>query len=238
MSALHVTAVASKGRSTKGERTRERILEAALALFRDKGFDKTTMRDVARASDMSLGAAYYYFASKEAIVLAYYRQVFATRATNVRVVFSQTDDLSTRVRAMYHQHFDALRRDRQLVGALVRSVADPQSDISTFSAATREVRNGSIELFHEAISVDAVPEQLRDLGALGLWTLDLALTLYFVWDTSARQAKTRKLADDTLDMLLAVIPLLALPMATPMIQRLAKVLIDAGLVPDDACRGT
>src|SRR5262249_37048447 len=50
---------------TKGERTREVMLEAALKLFRRRGFDETTMRDIAEATNMSLGASYYYFESKE-----------------------------------------------------------------------------------------------------------------------------------------------------------------------------
>ena len=55
--------------------TRERILDAALGLFRRKGFEGATMRDIARAAGMSLGAAYYYFETKEALVLAYYQRV-------------------------------------------------------------------------------------------------------------------------------------------------------------------
>src|SRR4051812_40550459 len=54
-------------RITKGDLTRERIFTVALNLFREKGFEGTTMREVAAAANMSLGAAYYYFASKEAI---------------------------------------------------------------------------------------------------------------------------------------------------------------------------
>src|SRR4051812_16540464 len=52
-------------RITKGDLTRERIFTVALNLFREKGFEGTTMREVAAAANMSLGAAYYYFASKE-----------------------------------------------------------------------------------------------------------------------------------------------------------------------------
>ncbi len=218
--------------ATKGERTRERILEAALAAFRDEGFDATTMRDIARAADMSLGAAYYYFGSKEEIVLAYYRRVFERRRARARKIFAEERDLRARIRALYHIHFDELRRDRKLLGALVRSVADPDADVSVFSDATRETRNGSIDLFHEALSVDEVPEDLRDLGALGLWTLDLGLMLYYIWDSSPRQRKTRQLIDDTIDLLLPVIPLLSLPLAQPILARVAKMLMDAGLVPE------
>lgn len=224
--------MAKADKATKGERTRERILEAALAAFRDKGFDATTMRDIAISADMSLGAAYYYFGSKEEIVLAYYRRVFELRRSRARKTFATEPALRERIRALYHIHFDVVRRDRKLLGALVRSVADPDSNASVFSDATRETRNGSIDLFHEALSIDEVPEDLRDLGALGLWTLDLALMLYFIWDGSPRHKKTRQLIDDAIDLLLPVIPLLSLPLAQPLLARVAKMLVDAGLVPE------
>src|ERR687898_3043577 len=56
----------------KARCTRERILEAALALFAEKGYEATTMRDVAREARASLGLAYRYFASKEEFALALY----------------------------------------------------------------------------------------------------------------------------------------------------------------------
>ena len=55
------------------EQTRRQVLDTALALFRKRGFEQTTMRDVAEAAGLSLGAAYYYFKSKEALVGAYLR---------------------------------------------------------------------------------------------------------------------------------------------------------------------
>ena len=56
----------------KSDATRERILKAALDMFHDRGFDSTTMRDIAAGAEMAIGAAYYYFESKDAIVLAIY----------------------------------------------------------------------------------------------------------------------------------------------------------------------
>ena len=55
--------------------TRRQILETALALFRERGLDATTMRDIAAGAGLALGAAYYYFKGKEAIVGAYYDYV-------------------------------------------------------------------------------------------------------------------------------------------------------------------
>jgi len=61
----------------KAQRTREHILETALALFASKGYLETTMRDIAAASDCSLGLAYRYFVRKEEMVLALYERCTA-----------------------------------------------------------------------------------------------------------------------------------------------------------------
>ena len=65
---------AATATTKKSEETRIRILEAALLLFRKRGFEKTTMRDIARESGVALGAAYYYFDSKDALVMAFYER--------------------------------------------------------------------------------------------------------------------------------------------------------------------
>jgi len=55
----------------KGEQTRNHIFECALELFREKGFDSTTVQDIAVHAKVVKSAAYYYFPSKEAIIQAY-----------------------------------------------------------------------------------------------------------------------------------------------------------------------
>src|SRR5215216_3523295 len=58
----------------KGERTREHILDTALGLFIEQGYDATTMREIAAAAECSLGLTYRYFARKEDLVLALYQR--------------------------------------------------------------------------------------------------------------------------------------------------------------------
>jgi AcrR family transcriptional regulator len=71
-----MTVPAMKARPTaRAEDTRRKIYEAAMELFREKGFEQTTMRDVAAKAGVALGGAYYYFSSKEAIVLAFYQEM-------------------------------------------------------------------------------------------------------------------------------------------------------------------
>src|SRR5215469_17922171 len=64
----------SAASTERGELTRNTILESALQLFRDKGFVATTMRDIAARAGVALGAAYYYFDSKDAIVMGFYER--------------------------------------------------------------------------------------------------------------------------------------------------------------------
>ncbi len=64
-----------KPRTTpRAEDTRRKIYDAAMELFREKGFEPTTMRDIAAKAGVALGGAYYYFSAKDAIVLAFYQQ--------------------------------------------------------------------------------------------------------------------------------------------------------------------
>ena len=50
--------------------TRERILDVALDLFIEKGFDKTSLREIAEQLGVTKAALYYHFASKEDILMA------------------------------------------------------------------------------------------------------------------------------------------------------------------------
>ena len=58
------------GSGHAGASTRERILDVALDLFTDQGFDGTSMREIAERLGISKPAIYYHFASKEEILMA------------------------------------------------------------------------------------------------------------------------------------------------------------------------
>ena len=57
---------------TRRDRTRSAIIDAALDLFRDVGYESTTMRAIATRAGVSVGNAYYYFASKEHLIQGFY----------------------------------------------------------------------------------------------------------------------------------------------------------------------
>lgn len=65
--------------------TIETILTVSTKLFLEKGFDKTSMRDIAEAANVSKGAIYHHFKSKDDVINAVTkRQTEATKETNTR----------------------------------------------------------------------------------------------------------------------------------------------------------
>jgi AcrR family transcriptional regulator len=56
----------ARRRGGKGEQTRRAIAEAALRLFREQGYEATTMRAIAKEAGVATGNAYYYFGSEGA----------------------------------------------------------------------------------------------------------------------------------------------------------------------------
>ncbi|OAF07799.1 transcriptional regulator [Bradyrhizobium centrolobii] len=58
-------------RQRKREQTRERLTRAAMALFLERGFEATTIDDIAAAAEVSRRSFFHYFASKEDVVAAW-----------------------------------------------------------------------------------------------------------------------------------------------------------------------
>jgi AcrR family transcriptional regulator len=209
--------------------TRGHVLEVALALFRKLGFDKTTMRTIAEQAGLSLGAAYYYFPSKEAIVLAYYEAQQERHARLAGPAMGAAEDLRARLGAVFHTKLDVLARDRKILGALFRSVGDPSDSTSLFGPATRSIRIDSVRLFDAALAPESFDDPTRHLLGQALWLMHLGIILFFVHDTSPKQEQTRRLVDGTLD-LVAQLPRIG-PILPPLALRISTLLREAGL-PD------
>src|SRR5919108_200084 len=212
------------------EATRQHLLETALALFRDRGFEETTIRDIAGRAGLSLGAAYYYFKSKEAIVGAYYDYVQQEHHARCREMFAAQDDLRGRLRAALHTKIDIVQEDRRLLRALFRYGGDPEHSLSWFGPATREQRQLSIDVFRDALAEERWPDDVRDAAPTLLWTLHMGILLYFLYDDSPKQRRTRTLIDAAVDFAVDMKRVVTSPLLRPLRRRVISVLGDAGLL--------
>jgi AcrR family transcriptional regulator len=212
--------------TVKAEETRERILDSALKLFREKGFDETTMRDIAAEAGVATGAAYYYFRSKEELVMAFYVRTADEARELWPEVIGHSRDLRKRIRAILDLKFEQFAKHRRLLVALVRIGIDPSHPLSPFGKETTPMREESIDAFRMALdgSNIRIPKDLqRDLPRL-LWLYQMGLTLYWMFDESPRQLKTQKLMDGSLDLVVRLIQLSSLPLMGPLRKRMLDVL--------------
>jgi AcrR family transcriptional regulator len=220
---------AKPARSTpKAETTRSRILAGALSLFRERGFDQTTMRDIASAAGVAIGAAYYYFESKEALVMAFYQEANAAIHERIEAALERKTDLKARLRAVVDVKFDYFAPNRKFLGALLRHAADPEHPLSPFSRETKEIRERDMLHFSEALDGSSVrlPEDIRPHLPKLLWLSQMGLILFWIYDRSDNQVRTERLADKSLGIVASLLKLSKSPFLRP-VRRTAIELLQA-----------
>lgn len=56
--------------TTKGKRSKQKIIDAALTIFNEKGYQSTTIQDICKIANIAVGTFYHHFISKEALLMA------------------------------------------------------------------------------------------------------------------------------------------------------------------------
>lgn len=214
------------GKTRKGEQTRERILDAALELFRTQGYAETTMRQIAQAADVAVGNAYYYFASKDQLILAFYERNHAEHLRLLGDALDETRDFQDRLRTVLRTKVDSAMPYRRLSTKLFTSAADPESPLSPFSPESAPLRNDAIKLMAEVVAGASlrVGKDLRaDLPEL-LWLYEMGIILYWVHDSSEQCERTYGLIDRTVPVVERLIGIAKLPVVRPMVRELVGML--------------
>ncbi len=200
-------------KSPKATRTRATILETALRLFRENGYDNTTMRTVAAEAGVSVGNAYYYFASKEHLIQAFYDQVYLQHEAASRPILLCETDLTARMIGVMEAWLDLMEPYRSFAGTFFKNAAEPTSPLSPFSAESAPARSASIALWREVLdgSDIKVTKVLRSELPELLWLYFMGIVLFWVHDSSEHAARTRLLARRTAPMVVRGISLSRLP---------------------------
>jgi len=204
--------------TSKEEETGLRILESALALFRREGFDSAAMRDIAQAAGVATGAAYYYYPSKDAIVVGFYRRSSEEMHPKIEAAWEHARGLEARLRALIRVKLERFAPNRQVLRALLRSGADPKYPLPPFSLQTGEIRNIDIAWFCR-ILVDCgarIPRDLEPHLPGALWFFQMGLILFWVIDESPQQTRTGKALELASKTAVTPIRLSALPLMRPL----------------------
>jgi len=80
------------------------ILKTSAKIFAEKGFHHTSMRDISRATKMSLSGLYYYFTTKEELLYLIQERCFLTLLEHWEQIDAPASDVRVRIRAFAENH--------------------------------------------------------------------------------------------------------------------------------------
>lgn len=202
------------GPTAQGTAARDRLYATATQLIAARGYDATTLRDIAKEAGVSVGLLYRYFPSKQAVVIALYDELssdYARQAADMppgkwrdRFLFA----LRTSIEVL-EPHQMALRALTPVM------VGDPEEGI--FSATTAFSRIRVQRVFEQVVTEASDGPRQPLAGALGrlLYLVHLAVLLWWLLDKSANQRATTALVSLTRELL----PSAALALRVPPVRK-------------------
>jgi AcrR family transcriptional regulator len=208
-----VTQAGEPGLTPRAEQTRTAIIEAALRLFRENGYEAATMRAIAQAAGVSTGNAYYYFGSKDELIQEFYLRNHAEHAAACRGMLDAERDFASRLRGTLTALIEVLNPYHSFAATFYKQAAEPTSPLSPFSKESSAAREASIALFRDVADGSSAridPELRAELPEL-LWLFSLGILLFWVHDTSPGCAKTYRLIDTTVPLADRLVSLARLP---------------------------
>jgi AcrR family transcriptional regulator len=188
---------------SKSEQTRAAIVAAATKLFRTGGYEATTMRAVAREAGVSVGNAYYYFGSKEHLVLAFYDEIFAAHVTGCERVLTTEQAFVPRLAGVLEVWLDVAESSHEFAGKFFKHAAEPTSPLSVFSPESAPTREAAIALMGRVVEGSdlKVAPALRQELPLLLWLVQMGMVLFWVYDDSPGRTRTRQLVRQAVPIL-------------------------------------
>jgi len=215
-------------KTPKGEQTRALILNTALDLLREHGYEKTTMRAIADQAGLSLGNAYHYFGSKELLIQAFYHRLHEEHLAVALPALRKESSLKDRLLSVVRSKIVTLEPHHQFAGVLFKTAADPRSPLNPFASQSAPVRRDSINLFEEVVggSKIRIPGDLRAQLPYLLWLYHMGIILFWIHDSSPKRARTFRLIDQTVDLLDKLISLASNPLMRPVRKRGLKLVAE------------
>ena len=201
-------------RGKKSHITREAILTCALRLFKEKGYDATTMREIAQDTGLAAGASYYHFNSKIDLVFAFYQQLETEATARSKTINESTNSFVERMKDAFNFKFEQLSNDRLLILALARFASDPTNPLSPFSIHSKEIRDRVIMMFEEIIEGSdlVVSAPLRKELKNILWLIYLGSVFFWAHDPSSNQKLSKDLVAIILRLLKKLLPMSLFPL--------------------------
>jgi AcrR family transcriptional regulator len=202
------------GQTAQGAAAKDRLYDTAIRMVAERGYEATTLRDIADEAGVSAGLLYRYFPSKQAVTIALYDKLSADYAR--RGARMPSGIWRDRFIFALETSLDVVKPHRVALRALIPVlIGDPDDGI--FAERTTFSRQRVQCVFEDAVagSTDAPKDSLsKALGRL-LYLLHLAVLLWWLLDRTPRQRATV----GVIKLMQQVLPAAALALRLPLIRR-------------------
>ena len=195
----------SRGKREKNkERTKERILAAALELFREKGLEGTTTKEVSKKAGIAEGTLFNYFKTKEDLALYFFQRETETLIHWFRAESRlQKAALPEKLFAIIHRQLEYIEPYEEFIGAVFCRALQPTSTLHPLSFESQQMRLKYLrfirEILLEAEQKGEIP-RVGDLGAYAFGLFYLGIVAHWLQDTSRGKQKTLALLDRALNL--------------------------------------
>ncbi len=186
------------------EQTRLRLLEAAVDVITEKGFDKASMREIAKRADVADATIYNYFSTKEKLLYGYCAHVQHQVMDELKALddfheYSLRDQLHQLVEMEIRMWLPA-REFLQIVFA--QTYAAPTVGHELLLDTKELLKSMVVDLIDASIEAGEMPEQpYQDLLPALFWDYQTAILAYWLKDTSDEFANTTKLVDQSTEII-------------------------------------
>jgi AcrR family transcriptional regulator len=180
-----------RGRTLAGLAARENLYEVALSLMAERGYEQTTLRDIARRAGVSPGLLYRYFPSKRAVVLDLYERLSTDYAA--RAVVLPPGGWTDRFLFALETSLEVLGPHREALASLLPVLVGDR-DEGVLAPASAACRRSVEAVFEEAVAgARNAPGSSAEAAALGrmLYLAHLACLLFWLLDRSPAQRATQ-----------------------------------------------
>jgi AcrR family transcriptional regulator len=131
-------------REQKKQKTRAAIMEAALRLFGDRGYENTSISSLAKAAGIGKGTIYSYFTSKSEILLAFCEEELACLHQELRHSIPAETPLAEKLLLIFMYEFRYVTRSKGFGRTLMREMIFPK-ELTT--EKSREIEEQFIQFF-------------------------------------------------------------------------------------------
>ncbi len=178
------------------------ILEYATDVFYEKGYEGASMRDLSRASGMSLAGLYYYFESKEKLLYLIQKHTFATITQMLRDKLETVGDPEMRVRIFIRNHLEYFLGNLKAMKVLSHedeALTGPMgSEIRDMKREYYQLCRGIVDEFmrERGLPSDRVPARTAVLSLFGM------MNWIYTWHDPRRDNSAADIAEQMSEIFL------------------------------------